>query len=33
MTAFLSEKSRVRTYLIFPRFLLETPVNETAKLL
>ena len=33
MTAFLSTNSKIKTYLMFPRFLLDAPVNETAKLL
>ena len=33
MTAFLTANSKMGTYLMFPRFLLDAPVNETAKLL
>ena len=33
MTAFVTANSKMGSYLMFPRFLLDAPVNETAKLL
>lgn len=33
MTKFLTPETRFQSYMIFPRFLLECPISETAKLL